>query len=250
MILMYHNIEDDFSFNTVSTNSFRQQMEYILNCNKYSVLSIDEYIKNIESPSHTNPVTVTLDDGYSSLIDNVLPIIKELKIPISVYIPTAFIGSHNVWDTQNGHLRINISTWDELFYLAKEELVTFGSHSVNHLSHGVLDLKTEIYEMKESKENLEKMLGVQIKYFSFPYGQAKDIGRMSIKNLEFTGYKAALSTFWARSNTVKDKYSLHRLEIVGCDDLNSFINKLESAIDVRWYKQQLKNAYYRIKTLR
>jgi biofilm PGA synthesis lipoprotein PgaB len=250
MILMYHNIGDDFCFNTVMTKSFHLQMEYILNNNNYSILSMDEYINNLEKPSIDNPITVTLDDGYRSLKDKVLPIIKAFQIPISVYIPTGFIGSHNVWDTKNGNQKIDISTWDELIYLSKEELVTFGSHGVNHMSHGILDSKIEIYELEKSKEELEKKLDVPIKYFSFPYGQAKDFSRKSIKNLELTGYKAALSTIWARSNTMKNIYSLHRLEILGYDDLNSFIRKLESTIDIGWWKQQMKNIYYQITTLR
>ena len=247
MILMYHNIKDKSGFNTVSTNFFYQQMEYISSRGKYSLLSMDEYINNLQNQSIPNPLTVTLDDGYRSLLDKVLPVIKELEIPISIFLSTDFIGSHNVWDVQNGHMQIEISTWDELESLSKEELVTIGSHGVSHLSHGKLNANDEKSEMLKSKEDLETRLKIPVEYYSFPYGQLRDIGKMSKEHLQSAGYKAALSTIWSRSNTLSDLYCLHRLEISENDDMNSFIRKLESAFDMNWCRQQLKNIYYYIK---
>ena len=158
---------------------------------------------NLLNPSIKNPLTVTFDDGYISLITQVLPIINKYEIPISVFIPVEYVGSHNVWDTRDGHSRIDILNWEGLCKLSKETLVNVGSHGVNHLSHGHLDEETDYYEIVRSKEVLEKNLGNEVKYYSFPYGQLGDIGIHSINNLKKIGYKAALSTLWSRRNSKK-----------------------------------------------
>ena len=144
----------------------------------------------------------------------------------------------------DGHSRIDILDWEGLCELSKEKLVNIGSHGVNHFSHGQLDKEADYYEIVKSKEVLEEKLGIEVKYYSYPYGQLKDIGTYSIDNLKKVGYKAALSTIWSRRNSKKYIYHLNRLEILGTDELNKFISKLESKIDVKSFKQKLKNILF------
>ena len=163
---MYHNIREKSSFNSVSVIEFEKQMDYIKNCGIYNILSLDEYVDNLLNPSYNNPVTVTFDDGYVSLITLTLPIIKKYEIPITVFIPVEYVGSHNVWDTKSGHSRIDILDWASLYGLSQERLVNIGSHGVNHLSHGDLEEESDFYEIVKSKEVLEDKLGVEVKYYS------------------------------------------------------------------------------------
>ena len=216
-------------------------MDYIRNSSNYQILNLDQYVANIVTPSINNALTITFDDGYTSLSTLVLPIIKNYEIPISIFIPTGHIGMHNAWDSKNGHPKINILNWEELCEISKEKLVTIGSHGFNHLSHGLLNEEKDYDEITKSKKELENKLVNEVKYYSFPYGQLKDIGKHSINNLKKAGYKAALSTIWSRRNSEKDMYHLNRLEIQETDDINKFTNKLESKIDIKYFKQKLKN---------
>ncbi|MHA2279077.1 MAG: polysaccharide deacetylase family protein [Candidatus Kariarchaeaceae archaeon] len=237
-------------FNTVSRKQFITQMEYIIGSGRYDLLSLEEYINNLSKPNAINPITITFDDGYESLLSDVLPLAKSRKIPFSVFISTGYIGKHNKWDTLKGDLRINILNWNNLVDISAEKLVTVGSHGVNHLSHGSLDSDEDLYEIRESKYALEKRLNRKVKYYSYPYGQLKDIGFYSIKNLMNVGYEAALSTIWSRSNNINNIYQLHRLEITPEDNLQTFIKKLESRLDLKYYKQLFKNFLYRARVWR
>ena len=238
---MYHNISEKSSFNSVLVSEFQKQLNYIKNCGKYNILSLDEYVDNLLYPSFNNPITVTFDDGYVSFITLALPIIKKYEISITVFIPVEYVGSHNVWDTMYGHSRNDILDWEGFCQLIKEKLVNIGSHGVNHVSHGHLDKEADYYEIAKSKEVLEEKLGIEVKYYSYPYGQIKDIGMYSIENLKVAGYKAALSTNWSRRNYKDNIYRLNRIEMLGTDDFSKFTSKLESKIDVKFFKQKLKN---------
>ncbi|MDD3741828.1 MAG: polysaccharide deacetylase family protein [Bacteroidales bacterium] len=250
MILMYHNIDEKEGFNTVSLSNFKSQLEYIKNSNTYQILSLDEYVDNLHSAKYKNPLSISFDDAYVSFTKYVLPVIKSLELPVSLFIPTAYVGKSNVWDTKNGYPEIKILSWEELKALSNEKLISFGSHGVNHHSHAKLNNEQDFEEISNSKNIIKEQIGVEVNYYSFPFGQKKDINKYSLENLQKCGYKASLSTIWARSNSLKDLYSLKRIEISGDDDLNSFIDKTESNIDVRYFKQKLKNVLYKTKILR
>ena len=59
---------------------------------------------------------------------------------------------------------------DELRELAKEPLVTIGSHSISHPNFCTLDPATAAREFGESKRELEQVLGKAVELFSFPHG--------------------------------------------------------------------------------
>lgn len=250
MILMYHDVSEESSFNAVLVSEFQKQMEYISNCGNYAILSLDEYVDNLKNPGYKNPITVTFDDGYVSLKTLILPIIKKYRIPIAIFVPVDHVGSHNAWDAEKGDPKIDILDWESVKELSREKLVTIGSHGLKHISHGDLDEASDLHEMKESKQVLEEQLGTEVKYYTFPFGQIINIGPHSIENVKRAGYKAALSTLWSRKNSEKDLYRLHRLEISGKDTMDSFTSKLESRIDTGFYKQKLKNVLFALRILK
>jgi peptidoglycan/xylan/chitin deacetylase (PgdA/CDA1 family) len=250
MILMYHNIDENAGFNTVSYAEFKRQMEYIKTSNKYQILSLDDYVNNIITPKYSNPLCISFDDAYLSFTKFVLPLIKSLKLPVSLFIPTAFAGKSNIWDTVNGYPEIKILDWKEIKELSTETLVELGSHGVNHNSHAGLNMEQDFEEISNSKKIIKEQIGVEIKFYSFPFGQEKDINKYSVENLKKCGYKAALTTSWARNNSRKDIFCLKRIEVSPKDDLQSFIAKTESALDTKYYKQKLKNILYKTKILK
>ena len=250
MILMYHEISEGKSPGAVPVNEFRKQMEYLKDCGKYDIVNLDNYVDHLNDRVYRNPIAITFDDGYVSVKTRALPIIKQLGIPIAIFVPVAHVGLFNAWDTKDGNPRIDILDWEPLAELSREALVTIGSHGLNHVSHGDLDEEADFHEISKSKEMLEDQLGIEAKYYAFPYGQIINIGRYSIDHAKKAGYKAALSTFWSRKNSVKNIYSLNRLYIDGTETMDRFINKLESKIDTGFYIQKLKNVLFALGILK
>lgn len=243
---MYHNIDNEVVFNTISLEFFEEQIIYLISNKRFRIVSINEYLENLNI-KNSNTITLTFDDAYESIKSKVLPLIKKHNIPITVFIPVNIVGKHNTWDTKNGNTQINILNWSEIRALKNENLITFGSHGLNHISLGNVDSKTIINEIFYSKQILENELGTAIEYFSFPFGQLKDIKKESQLLLKDFGYKAGFTTNWSRKNTIKNLYLLNRIEIKNSDNIETFIKIIKRKIDYKFYKQKLKNLIFKLK---
>ena len=249
MILMYHNVDEQAGFNTVSAETFVRQLRYVKQ--HWQLVDMDTYVRECR----TNPrvATVTFDDAYSCIITRVLPIIQEQDIPITVFLPVSFIGKYNEWDEYLSNYKIiNILSWDEIEKLSQDSHITFGSHGMSHTSLGKLSKNQTEKELKESKEILETHLRRKVNYFAFPYGQRKDFGCATPELLYEVGYKAAMTTLWRRHNRNENSYLLRRIEVRPTDTLKDFQRYLTMKIDVRYIKQEIKtcrDAMHSVSTL-
>ena len=85
---------------TVFADEFEKQLAYLKG--KYCILSAEDFISCIHN-GLTFPeksVFLTFDDGQSDFYEHALPILKKLRIPAIVFLPTDFIGKDIVfwWD--------------------------------------------------------------------------------------------------------------------------------------------------------
>jgi len=101
-ILMYHHVcsgkEEHPDF--VSPEEFRVQMEYF--SREWNVLSLDELAKyvRLEKSAPEKAVVITLDDGYQDNYRYAYPILREYRIPATVFLTTSYVGFRDVfwWD--------------------------------------------------------------------------------------------------------------------------------------------------------
>ncbi|MCR4825370.1 MAG: polysaccharide deacetylase family protein [Bacteroidales bacterium] len=238
MILMYHNVDEQAGFNTVSAENFERQIRFVKQ--HWQLTDMDTYVRECR----TNPrmATVTFDDAYSCLAASVLPIIRQLEIPITVFVPVSYIGKYNEWDENlSGFKRLNIFSWNEIESLSQNSNVTIGSHGMSHTSFGKMSINQSEDELGKSKEVLEKHLQKSVDYFAFPFGQNKDFGFATPDLLERVGYKAAVSTLWGRNNLKENHYRLRRVEVKPTDSIEDFQCYLKRKIDFRFIKQEIKN---------
>ena len=234
---MYHNVDEKAGFNTVSAENFARQLQFVKG--HWLLTDMGTYVRECR----TNPriATVTFDDAYSCIITQVLPIIRELGIPITVFVPVSHIGKYNEWDEiLSDYRKLNILSWDEIEKLSQNPLVTFGSHGMSHISLKNLSKSQIESELRESKKILEQHLQKQIHYYAFPYGQRKDFGCVNPDLLHEIGYKAAMTTLWRRHNCNENPYLLRRIEVKPTDNMAVFQRYLTKKIDFRYIKQEIK----------
>jgi peptidoglycan/xylan/chitin deacetylase (PgdA/CDA1 family) len=79
-------------------------------------------------------------------------------------------------------------------------------------------------EIAGSKAELEDLLGQEVAYFAYPFGQYTPAGR---DRVEQAGYRAACSTRSGFNNSEVDRYQLRRIEVFGSDTPWRFRQKLE-----------------------
>ena len=114
VVLTYHRIAeshaDQFYDPVISATpeSFRAQVEWLHN--RFRLLTLHELVAQVQSgiPWRGPMVLLTFDDGYRDNFDVAGPILRELNIPATFFIPTAFLESPRLpW-------------WDHVAYVIKQ----------------------------------------------------------------------------------------------------------------------------------
>lgn len=242
MILMYHHIAERPGFNTVSRLHFQEQMDW-LSQNKYEVVTMDAYVQGLR-PGQLPPnrVTITFDDAYISYKEIALPILRSHGFPSTVFVPTNFVGKSNVWDDG----AIPIMDWQALKEIASSDDVTIGSHGMAHRHMRALESNILAEKVRESKAILERELMVEVKHFSYPFGQLRDFDGRCKHEIETAGYNSACSTIWSRRNSKGNLFALHRLEIEPKDDIYQFSAKISRTFHPKYFRQRAKNLLFRL----
>ncbi|MBQ9133078.1 MAG: polysaccharide deacetylase family protein, partial [Clostridia bacterium] len=87
-ILMFHDVKT-YAGGTwsMSADNFRKRMEFLLD-NGYTPVTFEQLADYADGAASLpkKPVCITFDDGYYSNYKNVLPIVTELQIPITVFV--------------------------------------------------------------------------------------------------------------------------------------------------------------------
>ncbi len=98
-VLAYHELAQDNAdveaWTVVRKSDFLRQMDYL--SRHYDIVTLDRAIARLEAPTGASrPLAViTFDDGDRGNADVLLPIVEELRIPVTVYIATRQVVDRN-----------------------------------------------------------------------------------------------------------------------------------------------------------
>lgn len=99
-IVNYHRIldtPDPLLDEEMDVDTFRWQMQVLAKC--FNVMPLGEAMAALAGGRMPpRAVCITFDDGYRSTHDIALPILRELDLPATVFISTAFIDAGNMWN--------------------------------------------------------------------------------------------------------------------------------------------------------
>lgn len=164
VVIYYHAILDEH------LNLFKKQLDILI---KHSCpISLDYDINTIKNSSKKLYTILTFDDGFQSVLNNAIPILEEKNIPAIIFIPTSYIGKHPVFLTiENSEISNEIiMTEDQIRNFKNSRIVEIGSHGMTHKPFTHYDNDEAVKELKNSKQQLEKLLKKEVRYFSFPHG--------------------------------------------------------------------------------
>jgi len=121
-----------------------------------------------------NPVILTSDDGFQDVYINAFPILKKYSCKMTIFLATGYIGNSeedrevNSFDSSRPVPIRPMLIWPEI-----EEMNEYGceflSHTVNHIRLGPASDEEFLYELTESKKNIESHLGYEVLFFAWPY---------------------------------------------------------------------------------
>lgn len=198
-ILLYHHFSDDPDFGryTVSPNSFAMQLQWLFD-NGYHSVSLEDVVTAIktgkELPEH--PFVLTIDDGNADVYTTAFPLIKKYGFKTTVFLIANSIGAKNMLDT---------TMIQELLSHGWE----FGSHSFTH-SDLTAENVDDGYEICSSKVELSKKLGLDIRFFAYPYGKANEHAMVTVFKC---GYLAGLGLGTSKAESKHNLFYLPRQEV-------------------------------------
>lgn len=179
VVLCFHSVT------TKQRPAFKRQMQYI----KERAVSLDQIKDASDSDSL---VVVTFDDAFECLLDNVVPVVRDIQVPIAIFVVSGNLGKTPAWLSGSGHPDANLPTMsaEQLRQLASEPGCIIGSHSASHRRLGDLPTTEVDFELVTSKTSLENVLGVQCQYLALPHGSYRpDVIELAIHH----GYRSVLT---------------------------------------------------------
>jgi peptidoglycan/xylan/chitin deacetylase (PgdA/CDA1 family) len=235
-ILMYHGVGDPsikLKTMNIPMDAFEKQMAFFHRHN-YHVISLDELVTLLKGKKRApfKTIVLTFDDGYEDNYTRAYPVLKKYGFPATFFLVTSFLEGEQVFSGA----KVKFLTRDQIREMMSSGLVTFGSHSKNHLFLPFLndDLSRMGDEIAGSKNDLERLLGRPVKFFCYPRGGYNDDAKKLVRE---AGYDAAVTTFpREKGYALNDIWALKRVKMSeSC--VNPTILFLETSGYYPWLKE-------------
>jgi peptidoglycan/xylan/chitin deacetylase (PgdA/CDA1 family) len=222
LVLCYHAVSPDWPAALSTTpERFEEQLELIVR-RGYKGATFQRALA--ERPAGRT-VVVTFDDGYTSVKELALPIMRRLGLPGSIYVPTDFPDRPGpmAWEGTDRWLggphehELACLGWDDLGELAQEGWEV-GSHTRRHPHLTALDDSELAAELEGSRAACEQALGLPCRSIAYPYG---DVDARVAAAARAAGYEAGAALPEGRFSA-GDPLDWPRVGVYNGDDLQRF----------------------------
>jgi peptidoglycan/xylan/chitin deacetylase (PgdA/CDA1 family) len=173
-ILLYHRFGPTVADSmTITNKNFEDHLRYLKE-NGYKVIPLRQlvdYVRGKGPEPAPKSVVICADDGHKTVYSDMLPLVKKYNIPVTLFIYPSCISNAKY-----------AMTWDQLRSLQATGLFEVQSHTYYHPDFrkekkrlsATEYAKFVDYQLKKSKEKLEKQMGRPIEYLAWPFGISGD----------------------------------------------------------------------------
>lgn len=207
----------------------------------YNIIGLNDYLDAVHNKKHlpNKAVVITFDDGHISNYA-LLPIIKRMQIPVTIFLCSSIVGTHrHFWFRHSTEIKPQVEAlkkipneqrlerlrqygfvqeqeYDEIQALSKEQIeemtpwVNFQSHTCFHPILPQSDYTTAENEIKDSKQQLEETFGLTINALSYPNG---DYSERDIYLAQTAGYECGVTVDSGYNDMKTDLFRLKRFSV-------------------------------------
>jgi peptidoglycan/xylan/chitin deacetylase (PgdA/CDA1 family) len=209
-VLAYHRFDPSTpAATTVTTGTFESQLAFLAE-HHYTIVSLDRVVEVVlrKTPPPKTPIlAITVDDGHRSVYTVLFPLIKQHRIPVTLFIYPSAIS--------NAPYAL---TWEQLKEMRASGLVDIQSHTYWHpdFRHDKAHRTPTDYgafvhsQLTKSRQKLDAVLGTHITLLAWPYG-ILDAELESACSQD--GYVAAFGYSGGVAHPGDDPYSIHRIPV-------------------------------------
>ena len=224
-ILGYHRVADERNDLSVRPAAFRDHMEQVVAADVEPV-RLDTALDLLQNRVEGRYLCVTFDDGYRDNLENAVPVLEELRIPATIFVPTAIIdgtATYSWFDHPPPAL-----SWEQISQLVRGGLVDVQAHTRSHPRLPHVSETTAREEIAGCKLDLEKRLGYEVTSFAYPAGLYTE---RDIRLVHEAGYRGAVTTEPGINVAGEPLHRLRRTLIYWTDRSGDFAVKLAGLLD-------------------
>jgi peptidoglycan/xylan/chitin deacetylase (PgdA/CDA1 family) len=213
-ILLYHSISDSppgkFGPFTVSRSQFASHLDHLA-ARGVSTLTVGQMLEQISVRGHIpdRSAVITVDDGFADFHTNAWPEIRDRGMNATLYMTAGMLGGYSDWLADLGAANIPMLGNEQLIELATQGC-EIGAHSMSHPQLDCLPLRHAAYEIEQSKDVLEQVLGQSVHSFAYPHGYHDRKVRQLVVD---AGYSSASAVRESLSHTDDDRFALARVTV-------------------------------------
>ena len=211
-VLFYHRVADKHpNAWTISCEEFQRHVDY---CREhFELIGLDELQRRVERDVSPRPtVTFTFDDGYAENCHNALPLLIEYQVPTVYFVATAPVLEQRPFehDVEAG-VPLPVNTVEQLRWAANSG-IEIGLHTRSHIDFARTQDPTRVRdEIAGAKEELEGMIGRQVRYLAVPFGMPAQLTQTVIETAAKAGLKGFCSAFGAYNLPGRDSFHIRRI---------------------------------------
>ncbi len=228
-VLMYHRVgeaRNDWEARyAIPAQRFIDHMRALERAG-YAAITIDRLVDWLEGGASLpeGAFLLTFDDGYRGVRDHALEILEQMKWPFTVFLVSDLIGGRDIWtiDANPAGKTYELLSLEETRDMLRRGC-SFHSHSRSHASLPSLDDAELAEQLVGSRQLLSELLGVEIAYLAYPYGQFDE---RVIAATRAAGYRAAFSTQSGFNQRENNRYGIRRIDVYGTDTPGMLLRKI------------------------
>ncbi|MBR8461686.1 polysaccharide deacetylase family protein [Campylobacter sp. faydin G-105] len=216
-VLMYHSISEHmgekFDKWRVKPKDFESQMRY-LSKNGFKSYFISELVALKNLPPKA--VCITFDDGYADNYTNAFEILRRFNLKATIYLVPNKEQNH--WEKGLKH-HLQMLDNKQIIALQNSGLVEFGAHTLNHVNLTKINPNDAQIELKNSKEQVEKLTGKSCVSLAYPYGKFDE---NIVRIAKEVGYTNAVIVKRGLYEIGDDKFMIKRIGVLGTESFFDF----------------------------
>jgi peptidoglycan/xylan/chitin deacetylase (PgdA/CDA1 family) len=224
VVLAYHQVGGPRAGSVnLSRSAFAEQMAMIADGRaRRPVLDLDGVVDAVSgtpgddaavaSVGSAASVAITFDDGTADFVDQALPILVDLGLPVALYLATGHVDEgRSFWGDGT------VLSWAAVRDAHSTGIVTIGSHTHDHV---LLDRAAPDHvatDLDRSIERIAEEVGVRPVHFAYPKALAPSPAARALVRDRFAS--AALAGGRANRPGATDLWALDRTPVTVADDL-------------------------------
>lgn len=206
-VLTYHSIDESGSAISVHPDDFRRHIRWL---GEHATWVVP--LHAIPDSSERDAIAITFDDGFLNFEQIALPLLREYKLPATLFVVSHHVGGTNSWRGTGRQTRIPtlpLLGWPGIARAASEG-IEIGSHTQTHPVLGLLDPAELAREVRDSRADIVRELAITPSSFCYPYGDTNTDVQRAVAD---AGYSIAVTTELAAAQAgVDDPLLIPRID--------------------------------------